>query len=171
MIFYSAAKKTNKQIHICTSSRWNYSILQSSSFEFWFIDSKFESEFASFLNCSKLMVLDIVKYSSLSRARPQDCQTTARLVLLCCPFQEPNSAYAEDPFHLLIHGQSEKKNLKNFWHVFNSFYEVNRCFFFKFNPIQVLHVVFKATTCICSQTISRTTSPGKKKGFNIYRYL
>lgn len=35
--------------------------------------------------------------------------------------------------------------------------------FFMFNPIQVLHVVFKATTCICSQTISRTTSPGKKK--------
>lgn len=40
-----------------------------------------------------------------------------------------------------------------------------------FNPIQVLHVVFKATTCICSQTISRTTSPGKKKPFiGIYKY-
>lgn len=46
-------------------------------------------------------------------------------------------------------------------------------FFFMFNPIQVLHVVFKATTCICSQTISRTTSPGKKKFstfIGIYKY-
>lgn len=45
--------------------------------------------------------------------------------------------------------------------------------FFMFNPIQVLHVVFKATTCICSQTISRTTSPGKKKFstfIGIYKY-
>lgn len=42
-----------------------------------------------------------------------------------------------------------------------------------FNPIQVLPVVFKATTCICSQTISRTTSPGKKKFstfIGIYKY-